>query len=87
MKDLKDIPGMTVTADETGKGLLTIMVDTVSENARDPSQSIWVVTYPSGKVEVIKRLQDPRAAHRWMTNEQRPWNNKVAPEAVSLASI
>lgn len=87
VKDLQDIPDTTVTVDETGNGSVTIWIDAVEDNARDPSQSIWVVTYPSGKVEVIKRLQDPRAAHRWMTNEQRPWNNKVAPENLTLSQI
>jgi len=87
IKDLRDTPETTVTIDETGKGAVTIWIDFVDDNTRDPSQSIWVVTYPSGKVEVIKRLQDPRAAHRWMTNEQRPWNNKVAPAALELSQI
>ena len=35
--------------------------------------SIYAVMV-DGEVSVIRREQDPRAAHRWMTNERRPWN-------------
>jgi len=86
LKDLKDIPD-TATTHDAEKGTITIHTDSVDKNNREPSQSIWVVTHPNGKVEVIKRLQDPRAAHRWMTNEQRPWNSKVVPEIVSLTEV
>jgi hypothetical protein len=27
-----------------------------------------------GEVSVIRRMQDPRAVHRWMTNPAREWN-------------
>lgn len=51
------------------------------------AHSTWVVTYPDGKVEIIRRLQDPRAAYRWMTNDQRPWNSKVSPLPLALNQI
>jgi hypothetical protein len=87
LKDLRDISEIIITKDDFDKSLIDIQVNPVNENARNPSQSIWVVTYPNGNVEVIKRLQDPRAAHRWMTNERRPWNNKKSPIPLDLSQI
>lgn len=51
------------------------------------AHSTWVVTLPDGEVKVIRRYQDPRAAYRWMMNDQRPWNSKVSPEPVALDII
>lgn len=51
------------------------------------AHSTWVVTYPDGNVEIIRLYRDPRAAYRWMMNDQRPWNSKVSPVPVELAEI
>jgi hypothetical protein len=43
-----------------------------SNEARKPTATYAVDV--DGQVRVFKRIQDPRAAHRWMTNPAREWN-------------
>lgn len=44
----------------------------VSKDTRRPTATYAVDV--DGKVRVFKRIQDPRAAHRWITNPAREWN-------------
>lgn len=44
----------------------------VSKETRRPTATYAVDV--DGQVRVFKRIQDPRAAHRWMTNPAREWN-------------
>lgn len=43
-----------------------------SFSERKPNSTYAVMI--DGEVSVIHRVQDPRAAHRWMSNPRRPWN-------------
>lgn len=38
-----------------------------------PATSTWAVTV-DGKLSIVKKLGDPRSAHKWMSNEGRAWN-------------
>jgi len=43
-----------------------------SKESRRPTATYAVDV--EGEVSVLKRSQDPRAAHRWITNPAREWN-------------
>ena len=43
-----------------------------SFNERKPTSTYAVMI--DGEVSVIHLIQDPRAAHRWMSNPRRAWN-------------
>lgn len=46
------------------------------ETERRPSATYAVSI--EGRIEVVRLMKDPRAAHRWMANARRPWNMAAA---------